>query len=186
MGGKYTWKRKHVFFYYSGLIVIVLMVSGCAITSRCTYKCQAYVYLEEAERNMIEGEYSVATENNQQALAISPKSAPGDKALFNLGLIFAHPDNPQRSRKKSLKFFAAVSSDFPQSELATRARIWSATLTMLNRMDAKVNKLQKDNVILQQQIKENNKTIGMLKKQLMRIKEIDIITEEGKRQGFAE
>lgn len=186
MGGKYRGKRKCLFLYYSSLLVILLMVSGCATTSRLVDKYQAYGYLKNAEKNMLEGKYPAAIENNQHALAVSPKSPPGDKALFNLGLIFIHPDNPRKSRKKSLGFFAAINSDFPQSELVTRASLWSTTLTALIGMDAKEKKLQKEANILRQKIEKNDKMIGALKEQLMKIKEIDIITEEGKRQGFVE
>lgn len=186
MGGKHTRKRKYLFFYYSCFLVILSLVAGCAITSQLIDRGQANVYLKNAEKNMLEGDYPAAIKNNQQVLAAFPKSHPGDKALFHMGLIFVHPDNPRKNIRKSLKYFETIIRDFPQSELTTRASMWSTTLTALIDVDAKMKKLQKKIGILRQQIEENDKTISILKEQLTKIKEIDIITEEGKRQDFTE
>ena len=184
MGGKHARKRKYIFLYYSCFLIIFLLVTGCATTSRLIDRGQANVYLADAEKHMLEGDYPVAIKNDQQVLVIFPQSSPGDKALLYLGLIFAHPDNPHKDDKKSLHYFATLIRDFPESELIMRARIWSATLTALIDKDTKVKKLEKAAGILRQQIEGHDKTIGILQEQLKKIKEIDIITEEGKRQDL--
>ncbi len=186
MGGKHARKRKYIFLYYSCFLIVLLLVAGCATTSQWIDRGQANVYLRDAEKHMFEGDYPAAIKNDQQVLVIFPKSYPGDKALFHLGLIFAHPDNPHKDDKKSLHYFATLIRDFPESELIMQARIWSATLTVLIDKDAKVKKLQKAAGILRQQIEGNDKTISILQEQLKKIKEIDIIMEEGKRQDLSE
>ena len=186
MGGKYPGKRKYLFFYYSCFLVVLLLLAGCAVTSQLIDRGQANVYLMAAEKYLLAGDYSAAIKKDQQVLEVSQKSYPGDKALFHMGLIFAHPDNPQKSNTKSLQYFKTLIRDFPESKLILRASIWSATLTALLDMDVKVKKQQKESGILRQKIEENDKTIGILKEQLTKIKEIDIIMEEGKRQGLTE
>ena len=165
---------------------VLLLLAGCAVTSQLVNRGQASVNLKNAERHMLEGDYPAAIKNDQQVLAVFPKSYPGDEALFHMGLIFAHPENSQKDNKKSLHCFVTLIRDFPESELIMRARVWSAILTALIEMDVKVKKLQKESCILQLQLEENDKTVAILKEQLTKIKEIDIIMEEGKRQGLTE
>jgi len=186
MGGKHPGKRKYLFLYYSCFLVALLLLAGCAVTSQLIDRGQASLYLMGAEKHLLAGDYPAAIKKDRQVLGVFPKSYPGDKALFHMGLIFAHPDNPQKSNKKSLQYFLTLIRDFPESELLMQARIWSATLTALIDMDVKVKDQQKESGILRQEIEENVKTINILKEQLTKIKEIDIIMEEGKRQGLTE
>ena len=186
MGGKQPRKRKYLFLYYSCFLVVLLLFAGCAVTSQLINQGQANGYLRAAEKCMLAGDYPAAIKNDQQVLLVFPKSYPGDKALFHMGLIFAHPDNPQKDNNKALQYFAILIRDFPESESIMQARTWSSTLTTLIDMDTKVKELQKESAILRQQIEKNDKTISILKEQLTKIKEIDIIMEEGKRQSLTE
>jgi hypothetical protein len=44
------------------------------------------------------GDFENALKRCQQVLSMSPKTSPGDEALFDMGLIYAHP-NPKRITK---------------------------------------------------------------------------------------
>jgi tetratricopeptide (TPR) repeat protein len=77
------------------------------------------------------GDYAGALRENQAVLDSFDKETPGDKALFSMGLIFAHPDNPGRDDKKSLEFFTRLLDDYPQSALAAQAIIWVHMLATL-------------------------------------------------------
>lgn len=186
MGGKQPRKRKYFFLYYSCFLIVLLLLAGCAVTSKFIDRGQANEYLRDAEKYILEGDYQAAIKNDRKVLAIFPKSHPGDEALFHMGLIFAHPENPQKDKSKSLHYFATLIKDFPESELVMQAGIWSKTLTARIDMDAEVKKLQEESGDFRQQIEKNHKTITTLKEQLRKIKEIDINMEEGKRQGFTE
>jgi len=186
MGGKQPGKRQYFFLYYSCFLIVLLLLAGCAVTSQLISRGQANEYLRDAEKHMLEGDYQAAIKNDQKVLAISPQSYPGDEALFHMGLIFAHPENPQNNKGKSLHYFATLIKDFPESELIMQASVWSKTLTAYIEMGARVKKLQEESGDFRQQIEKNHKMITTLKEQLTKIKEIDINMEEGKRQGFTE
>ncbi len=186
MGGKYPRKRKYLFLYYSCLLIILLLHAGCAFTAKFIDRGQANLYLKDAERQVLAGNFQAAIKNDQRVLEIFPKCYPGDRALFHLGLIFAHPENPQKDNEKSLYYFANLVRDFPESDLKIWANVWSVTLTSLIDKEADLKKTQHKVGILQEQIEVNDKTIGNLLEQLKKIKEIDIITEEGKRQELTE
>jgi tetratricopeptide (TPR) repeat protein len=79
------------------------------------------------------GDYAGALRENQAVLDSFDKEPPGDKALFSMGLIFSHPDNPQSDGEKSLSFFAKLIEDFPRSTLAGEATIWVHMLASLDK-----------------------------------------------------
>jgi len=117
--------------------------------------------LGRAEELFKRGDYDGSLKENQKVLSTSGKNPPGDKALFNMGLIYAHWENPKRDYDKSLLFFKKLLTDYPQSPLAGEAKIWVGVL------ENWVGVLQ-----------ENEK----LKKVIEKFKEVDIEVEEKKRE----
>jgi tetratricopeptide (TPR) repeat protein len=74
------------------------------------------------------GGFEKALKRNQEISAMSPKAPPGDEALFNLGLVYAHSENPQKDYKKSLFYFQRLLKEFPRSPLTEEARMWVGVL----------------------------------------------------------
>jgi DNA repair exonuclease SbcCD ATPase subunit len=155
--------------------------------------------LEKGEKLVIKREYKEALIEYEKVLRIFPKVSPGDNALFHMGLIWLHPDNPQRDYEKSLISFQRVIHDFSQTRLREKARVLSYVVAELIRSendikklkesaDSLQNRLRKENGeranTLKKQIEELEKLKGQLKElkgQLEELKEIDIVIEEKKR-----
>ncbi len=116
-----------------------------------------------------------------------------------MGLIWLHPDNPQRDYEKSLISFQRIIHDFPQTRLREKAKVLSYAVAELIRSENDIkklkesadflqNRLRKENEeranTLKKQLKELEKLKGQiekLKEQLKELKEIDIVIEEKKR-----
>jgi len=65
-----------------------------------------------------------AVQRNEQILKEIGNNKPADEALFNLGLIYAHVDNPAKDYKKSQSYFHVLTEQFPDSDFVEEARIW--------------------------------------------------------------
>jgi tetratricopeptide (TPR) repeat protein len=74
------------------------------------------------------GDFENALKRCQQVLSVSPKTPPGDEALFDMGLIYAHPENPKKDYKKSVDYFKRLLKEFPRSLFIEEARMWIAVL----------------------------------------------------------
>lgn len=199
MGEKRARKRKHLFFYSTCFLAILLIGIGCAATLNFQKRLQAGESLEKGENLIIKGEYKEALIEYEKILRLFPKVSPGDNALFHMGLIWLHPDNPQRDYEKSLISFQRVIHDFPQTRLREKAKVLSYTVAELIRSENDIkklkesadflqNRLRKENEeranTLKKQLKELEKLKGQLKElkgQLKELKEIDIVIEEKKR-----
>ncbi len=111
-------------------------------------------YLLRGKRLLAQGDYEGSVRENQKTLSLSANRPPGDEALFNMGLIYAHSGNPKKDYGKSIDFFKRLLKGYPHSPLVEQAKIWIGVL------------------------QENEKLIEMLEKS----KEVDIKIEEKKRE----
>lgn len=192
MGEKRARKRKRLFFYCTCFLAILLIGIGCAATLNFQKRLQAVESLEKGENLIIKREYKEALIEYEKVLRIFPKVSPGDNALFHIGLIRLHPDNPQRDYEKSLRSFQRVINDFPQTRFREKAKVLSYVVAELIRSENDIKKLKESADSLQNRFrKENEEKANTLKKhieeleklkgQLKELKEIDIVIEEKKR-----
>ena len=77
---------------------------------------------------LAQGDYEGSLAENQKALTLSNRQLPGDEALFNIGLIYAHSGNPKKDYGKCLDFFKKMMMDYPKSPFFEQAKIWVGIL----------------------------------------------------------
>ncbi len=104
-------------------------------------------YLMLAQRFMEKGNFDASLDAGQKSLSRSGKKSPGDEALFHMGLLFAHYNNPKKDYKKSMSFFERILREYPRSPLAEQARIWIAVLNMIEQskqVDIQIEEMKKE------------------------------------------
>ena len=170
MGKKREAKGKYLFLHGACLLLTLLLSVGCAATLNHQKRWQGQKHLDLAEKLISKGDYAGALKENEEVVRLFPTASPGDSALFHMGLIWAHPDNPQRNYKKALGSFQRVLRDFPGSALKEDAGVWSGAIKELIRCEGKIRELEE--------------TVSDLKNRLNVLKEIDIGIEEKKREDF--
>ena len=170
MGRKRETKRKYLFLYGACLLVVMILNDGCATTSNLQTRWQARKDLELAEKLLSKGDYAGALKENEKIVRLFPSESPGDSALFYMGLIWAHPNNPQKNYAKALESFQMIDRDYPQSELKEEVSVWSDVIKKLIRYEGDINDLEK--------------TVTDLKNRLNTLKEIDIGIEKKRREDF--
>ena len=173
MGRKRTRARKFIYFCIVNLICFAYI--GCAALNE---KQRIQVIDEEPQkkdetskilsghllraRKLLEQrDYDGSFKENQKVLSLAGQNPPGDEALFNLGLIYAHNGNPKKDYGKSIGFFKKLTKDYPQSPFVVQARIWTGIL---------------------QENEKLNQTIQRLNQVIEESKQVDIEIEEKKRE----
>ena len=91
--------------------------------------------------------FAEALQKNMQILEKAGMKKPSDEALYNIGLIYAHVDNPAKDYKKSQTYFEVLAKQFPESDLAEEARIWLGLFET-------IDKIQQIDIEIEQQKKE--------------------------------
>ena len=131
MGRKQTGTGKYIYLYIAGLTFLFLFVLGCATLIDGDP-------LLRSKRLVAKGDFEGALEENRKVLSSNIDRPPGDEALFNMGLIYAHYGNPQKDYKKAFSFFWRLIKEFPQSPLYQEAKIWTGVLNSIEETKIKM------------------------------------------------
>ncbi len=131
MGRKPTRAWKYLYLYVASLTVPLLFVFSCA-----TFKGDAH--LLRSQMLLVKGDYEGALEENKKVLSRYPDRAPGDEALFNIGLIYAHYGNPQKDYDKAFSFFWRLLKEFPESPRIEETKVWTGVLNAIEEIKIKL------------------------------------------------
>ena len=126
MGREYSRTRQYIYLCFTGLIFFAFL--GCATLKEMDKRNSAQDHLQRSRELLAKGDYEGALLENQEVLSMVGRTIPGDKAIFNMGLIYAHYENPEKDYTKSREFFGELIEAYPQSTLVEQAKIWVATL----------------------------------------------------------
>lgn len=141
MGNKREGKGKRLFLYIACFLIIPMLIAGCAATLS-SQKRQGNRHLDLADKLLSGGDYAGALKEYEAAAEILPGDAPGDRALFYMGMIWAHPDNPGRDYKSSLDCLRRLVRDFPESDLMEEAVVWTGVINELLSRDTGITDLE--------------------------------------------
>ncbi len=132
MDRKQSRKWEQVFFACITGLIFILSLASCAppkeiVTSETIEKeiCSHRHFLRTINNA---GDFEKALKRNQEILSMYPKTPPSDEALFNIGLIYAHSENPQKDYKKSMDYFHRLLKEFPRSLFIEEAKMWIGVL----------------------------------------------------------
>ncbi len=138
MGRKRTRAGKQIYFCLAGLILSGL--AGCAFFRAFQEREGAQEALSHGRRLFAQGDYESSLRENQKVLSMSASQSAASEAIFTMGLIYAHAENPKRDPRRALGFFRKVISEHPQSPLADQARVWVGVLQMNERLTQIIEK----------------------------------------------
>jgi DNA repair exonuclease SbcCD ATPase subunit len=185
--------------------MISLVTDGCVPFHT---KPEGEQRLEMARSLMSEEAFEASLRESQKVLRRHPQTH-GDGALFQMGLIYLHPQNPNSDYQKSLQYFQRLTREFPGSDLRSEAQIWIFVLQKLSEKEKdiealneiwnlkekelterqeeiidlrdQVETLQDQTKSLRSQTRKLDQQIKDLKKQIEQLKEIDLGIEEKRR-----
>ena len=171
MGTKSTRKRKYFLLYLACLGVLSFVIGGCLHFSK---KLEGQKLLEEGMAEMIDHQYEASLTKNLTVLNEFPHSL-ADQALFQLGLLYAHPENPNQNYRKSLGLFNKILNEFSESRLRHRAKLWALFIGDAIDKERKIATLNDENVSLTKTAEQQKIEISLLQKKVETRKNVDII-----------
>jgi tetratricopeptide (TPR) repeat protein len=93
------------------LLMAPILLSGC---SHFNDMRQAKTTFAEANDLFHQGSYTASLDKYSEIIEKYPAKA--DRALFEMGIIYAHPKNEQKDYQKSLDCFQKLIKEYPRSE----------------------------------------------------------------------
>lgn len=178
MGAKQTRTGQQFLLFAACCVMWTLTLTGCL---HWTSQPPGEKQLREARNRFAAGDYRNALEISQRVMAQFPEH-PVDQSLFQIGMVYAHPDNPQRNIQKAMQSFQGIIDRCPASHLQAEARLWLAVLGRLSAQEERIRLLSERNAPLEKALKSQKRKINRLQDQLEKLKRIDIRMEEKKRE----
>lgn len=90
-------------------------------------------YLIETDPLVKSGNFKKALNLNLEALSLTEKKHRHDEIMFNIGLIYAHNDNPDKNYKLSMEHFDRLIDNYPDSPLVDQAIVWKSLLDVIEK-----------------------------------------------------
>ena len=176
MGAKRPRRGQPFFLHFTCWLILAFTAIACLHVSGSR---QGELHLASARDLLAGGDYQGALMENYRVLA---NDAPDltDRALFQIGLIYAHPKNPDRNYPAALESFQRIVHQFPESPLSQDAEIWSRVIGLIIDQQKQAHLLWENNAILEKQVQTQKQKISRLIDQLEKLKNIDIKIEEKK------
>jgi len=120
MGQERSGKGEHVLLCIACCVGVWLSLCGCAHSVKPSQGDQA---LREAKELRGMGAYSASEKKTLSVLEDFPQTL-GDEALFQMGLLYALPKNPNADHEKSRAFFQKLVTLYPDSSRKEEASAW--------------------------------------------------------------
>jgi outer membrane protein assembly factor BamD (BamD/ComL family) len=98
-----------------------------------------------ADRLFRAGEFDRAAAGYERLL--NRKGAVREEALFKMGLLYAHEDNPRKDYARSLRYFTDLTVEFPNGRYAVQAEVWKSVLNVIEeakKVDIEIEKKKKE------------------------------------------
>jgi hypothetical protein len=151
--------------------LLPFVIFGCLHFSK---KLQGQQILEQGMDQMVSRQYEAAMAKNLTVLNNFPQSL-ADQALFQIGLLYAHPENPNQNYEKSLESFNKIISEFSESPLRHQAQLWVVFIRDLIDKERKLEILNSKNVSLERTVEQQKIKLTILQKKMETGKNVDSI-----------
>ena len=123
---------------------------------------------------MANRQYKASMAKSMAVLNNFPHSL-ADQALFQMGLLYAHPENPNQNYQKSLGTFNKILNEYSQSRLRHQAQLWILTIEDVIDKKQKIGILNKKKVSLVKTVEQQQIEIALLQKRIVTRKNVDLI-----------
>lgn len=152
---------KHFSYSFACIAITALLMSGC---SHMFEGSQARSHFKEANVFYNSGNYPASLRKYEQIMGNYPRM--GDRALFEMAMIYTYPRNQQKDYHKSLECFQKLIRNYPESEYRQYSEIMIFHINNAIANDERSTVQQTLIEGLNQEIKSKGSELSTLRKML--------------------
>jgi tetratricopeptide (TPR) repeat protein len=143
--------------FFICITITPILLCGCS-------HFQAKSTFEEANTFFTQGNYQASLHKYEQIIEKHPTT--GDRVLFEMGIIYAHPKNEQKDYQKSLDCFQKLIKDYPGSGYRQDSEMMIFYITNVTIKDKMITTQQTQIETLQQEVESKGNEIVTLQKKI--------------------
>jgi hypothetical protein len=121
----------------------VTALSACFIVIGCTTG-EFGVGSDSGRGPIVQTPTNFETALKQNRAALAERKGAQDLALYNIGVILAHPSNPRRDQTKAVQSFKTLVAEHPRSTYAEQAKAWIQVLEQQQKLADERQKLAEE------------------------------------------
>ena len=167
--------RQGKYFYFC--LALLIFLSGCSLLQESTRRREMRDTLATGNQLLVRGDFDGSLRAFQSVAA--QQKPPADVALYRMGLVYAHPQNPQRDLPKALGSFAQLVSAYPASPWAESAKVWVGVLEEAENSKRDIEKSREAIEKSKQELEQNRQAMEKSKREIERSRlELEKIKQE--------
>ena len=128
MGGKSIGQWQQVCL----CLTLLIIVSGCGLFQESNRRREVREALIQGQQLLARGDFDGSLNAFQNVIVIAKDQPPADSAIYYIGVVHAHPQNPRKDRQKAVGSFERVVARYPESPLVEPAKAWIGTLSEID------------------------------------------------------
>lgn len=128
MGRKSTGSGQH----FCLCLALLAALSGCSLVAQWQKRGEIDDSLRQGDALLRSSQYEASLKQYNRVLSLADNHEPSDAAWFNIGLIYADPQNPNRNPQKAFDCFNQVVAAYPASAWRQQAQAWIGVLEEAN------------------------------------------------------
>jgi len=114
--------------YFCFCLALLIFLTGCSLWQDSSRRREIRETLQAGNKMLTHGDFDGSLKAFQRVVAASEDEPPADVAVYNTGVVYAHPDNPKRDLHKAMSAFSKVIAAYPSSSWAEQSRAWVEVL----------------------------------------------------------
>ena len=164
MCGKPTRARQYIHF----CLALLIFICGCSALDDLRRREELREALVHGNQLLLQGDFENSLKVFENVAAMAQRQPPADLATYNIGLVYAHPQNPNKDRRKAIGSFEQVTALFPESPLAGQAKIWMGVLSEAEESRLEVKRSRAIIELSQQEVERSRQELEKSKQEIER------------------
>jgi len=175
MGRERARQGQHFYF----CVALLIFLTGCSLLQEANQHRRMRDALAAANEMLVRGDFDGSLRIYQSVAAEARARPPADAAVYKIGLVYAHPKNPQRDLNKARASFLQVVKAHPESPWAEHAKVWIGLLQESEHARQDIERSRQAIEKSQQEIERNRQAMEKSKREIERSRlELEKIKQE--------
>lgn len=121
-------------------LALLIIVSGCGLFQESNRRRELREALIQGHQLLARGDYDGSLRAFQNVIVIAKDQPPADAAVYHIGIVYAHPQNPRRDWQKAVGSFDSVLTRYPESPLVESAKAWIGALKEIDATNQEIER----------------------------------------------